>query len=519
MSSRIPNPSIPQLNSSTVLDWWDRTITKGLTPATIDITKYHPHSASKFDEIDFLHLKALWTSHEVTGLHVTNLVDARYVQEAEACINNNQWLKFFYNNSPDLLKEDNKKLPIDKLGPFANVQYLLGHTKGVMGAGRRFAGESPKLLRRSARIHNALSQKMQGLTLTDQKRQASPPPKAAAGVSGGGGGGGGVGAQPASSAATRPQTPTRGRSPPGSSSDRPVDIPATADLEVISPEGLAMDASRSDDEEIVNMSLITLLITTTMCAGLKGLTWLPTRKVLLLGPLNHHVCEARTDGFLRAPDGSTLGIVEVKPYNRMTNLQKIEWQEACQMAAWISNCLDPKYPGKRDEGLLPDFQKGGGKKPEAAASPAKLKRRVMISQDYMYLYITIAEWGLEYEHYLTGGQRPPTPPSKEPSPLGPKAAAASNKKTTGTSSPASAAAPATTRTKPTPDDKKPEKFLHMHNYGPYKLTSPDHIKQFLRNVLALTLALNSRVTGPRLPGAGAGAPPTGAAARTPSPPK
>ena len=40
----------------------------------------------------------------------------------------------------------------------------------------------------------------------------------------------------------------------------------------------------------------------------------------------------------------------------------------------------------------------------------------MISQDYRYLYITVAEWGREYEEYLYGRARPRTPPSQTASP-------------------------------------------------------------------------------------------------------
>lgn len=136
----------------------------------------------------------------------------------------------------------------------------------------------------------------------------------------------------------------------------------TAALEVFSPESMELEKARSEDEEIVNTALINLLITMTLCSGIagmrgrEGLQWLPKRQSFSLGSANNAVCEARTDGLLRSVGNSgpsgTLAILEAKPYPRDEAQAKIEWQEACQMAAWISTTMREKTAEKRRAGAL-----------------------------------------------------------------------------------------------------------------------------------------------------------------------
>jgi hypothetical protein len=154
-------------------------------------------------------------------------------------------------------------------------------------------------------------------------------------------------------------------------------VVATVELDVISPESKELEKERSKDEEIVNTALVQLLVCITLCSGIgtikgrEGLKWLPRREVFRLGPAGKPVCEARTDGVLRKMGNPkcTLAILEVKPYTRRSNLQRIEWQEACQMAAWISTSLGEKTAEKRREGILRtsgwmDFIPPGGTVPK-----------------------------------------------------------------------------------------------------------------------------------------------------------
>lgn len=75
------------------------------------------------------------------------------------------------------------------------------------------------------------------------------------------------------------------------------------------------------------------------------------------------VLEARTDGLLKANDGSLypLAIVECKAYVRMANQKMIEWQEGAQMACLISNSPRVPMTNYPDHGLL-DSPHGSGMK-------------------------------------------------------------------------------------------------------------------------------------------------------------
>jgi hypothetical protein len=224
------------------------------------------------------------------------------------------------------------------------VHWWLDLTKAVNNRGKVNGDEEVKI-RRSERLKNkqertavekaqadALSRELGALTLHGQPSQ-------------------------------RPRTPPRAPTTPDSQVHRPSSsgLVATHELDVISPESMSLEKERSKDEEIVNSALLHLLVTTTLCSGIyaipggKDLAWLPTRQSFRLGPPNRPVCEARTDGLLykTGDQDCILAILEVKPYTRSGASQlKIEWQEACQMAAWISTSLDQKSKEKRKEGIL-----------------------------------------------------------------------------------------------------------------------------------------------------------------------
>lgn len=170
--------------------------------------------------------------------------------------------------------------------------------------------------------------------------------------------------------------PPRTPSPPSTTPSPPRAL-ATHELDAIDPNTAALEKHRSRDEDSVNMALVLLLDTVTICSGInkiagrQGLSWMATRQAFNVGPASNPVCEARTDGVLvtREHPPRTLAILEVKPFERnagkMTR-NRIEWQEACQMAAWISDSLSQKTAEKRNEGVL---RLKNGKKGYVVSSP------------------------------------------------------------------------------------------------------------------------------------------------------
>ncbi|KAL2255705.1 hypothetical protein VTK26DRAFT_2865 [Humicola hyalothermophila] len=125
-----------------------------------------------------------------------------------------------------------------------------------------------------------------------------------------------------------------------------------------------LEKDRSRHEDSVNMALLLLLDVTTICSGIQkekgrqGLTWLATRQSFRLGSAGNSLCEARTDGLLvmDGPTPLTLAILEVKPYRRTSDQFKIEWQEACQMAAWISSSLREEIHADSTASTSPIFK-------------------------------------------------------------------------------------------------------------------------------------------------------------------
>lgn len=108
------------------------------------------------------------------------------------------------------------------------------------------------------------------------------------------------------------------------------------------------------------------------------------------------------------------------------------------------------------------------------------------------MYITVGEWGEGYKSYLGGGgPRPVTPPSKHSSPTHNRGRADAKSATTPAEPQPQANLAQTAGPKEaTPEDLNEGNFLIMNCYGAYSLDDPQHVKLFIRNVLALMLELS-----------------------------
>lgn len=350
-------------NPSTPSEWWKKAKIIVPDPAHLDILTYEAHSASKFDETDFIYLKALWKNKSVIKFHVSDYVRAEYVRQAHEFIGRTasppseqgqpvhslrQSMITFINTAADPFRPTD---PVNaQLGAFLVTKWLLEQTRPINDEGQRVGGDTLKIVRRSARLKQKreaeaatereeegsfLNEQMEALTIN---RSATPP--------------------------AAPQTPAF----------QMIGVTAamadTHELDVISPESMGLETVRSEDEEIVNSALVNLLAAITLCSGImsmkgrEGLQWVPKRQCFSLGSAKNTVCEARTDGLLRNLGNSKRGplaILEVKPYMRHSSQPKIEWQEACQMAAWISTTLSERTAEKRRAGCLSTGDNGKGR--------------------------------------------------------------------------------------------------------------------------------------------------------------
>ncbi|KAJ4324546.1 hypothetical protein N0V84_003825 [Fusarium piperis] len=256
---------------------------------------------------------------------------------------------------------------------------------------------------------------------------------------------------------------------------------------------------------IINMTLLVLL--QGVCMPLlqqptyKQYSWSAVHKEFSVShpnPDDHtirsKVMTARTDGCLQVkrdhqgPDSTdTLAIIEVKPYRRTqpeNNEKAVQIQEGASMAAWIST--------EGTNGLLPTL------------SRSKKYRRLLISQDFDEVYVTIAEYDDLYVQYIRGdnirwpeitteatqgrsSDDPPPPPTALPTQ-------------------ASTQLPSRSRPLPvTPNEPRPEGtsqapkqsmykdmkseaggFLVMHQFHPFKLDTPAHIEELILLLCSLT---------------------------------
>ncbi|EHK22329.1 uncharacterized protein TRIVIDRAFT_209104 [Trichoderma virens Gv29-8] len=149
--------------------------------------------------------------------------------------------------------------------------------------------------------------------------------------------------------------------------------------------------SRPPDEEIINMSLVLLLEGLCMHdPELRGkVGWYPIRKPFSVTQAGVKVMTARTDGCLQLihpdkldEDSPSLAILEAKADLRTKDSSPVYLQEGAEMAAWISS--EPNH------GLLHGSQEAG------------IYRRVLISQNFNQVFVTIAEYDEDYIHYITG---------------------------------------------------------------------------------------------------------------------
>ncbi|KAK3290898.1 uncharacterized protein B0H64DRAFT_446713 [Chaetomium fimeti] len=388
--------------------WWEKATAITLDSVHPNLLNYKAHSASNFDETDFIYLKALWRNKSVDQFHINDYVRPEYVSKADEFVGQNpspvsgqaqqslsplrQSMIAFINTAAAPFGLD---LPFNvELGPFSLSKMLLDQAKRANNEGRD-VGDTLKLFRRldgpnqegqnnTAAEHVPLDEQLTALTI----------------------------GRPTS----RSQT----------------------------PGALDSEQDRSWDEEIVRLSLHSLLTSITLCSGngdLDGrgaLEWVLTRQTFSLGLAGNIVYKVRTDGLLRNPENPNcrdpLVILDVKPYMRHLSRRNIEWQEACQMAAWISETLRATSPEKRRAGVL------------TTSDDTNRRRRILISQNYRSLYITVGEWGEGYESYLKDGVRSATLDQGN--------------------------------------------FLTMNCHGAYSLDNQEHMALFIRNLLALMMELS-----------------------------
>jgi hypothetical protein len=141
------------------------------------------------------------------------------------------------------------------------------------------------------------------------------------------------------------------------------------------PDGLSpahpSEFTPSEDEILVNMAFVLLLNALTEPDGTmrsKGYRWLPNREAVKIfnslpasgaggtvvgNKAADKLLEARTDGCLRHTEHNlSAALVEVKPCVREQNLERIQWQEGVQMAAYIYKLLYTDRPANEKFGLL-----------------------------------------------------------------------------------------------------------------------------------------------------------------------
>ncbi|RDH37517.1 hypothetical protein BDQ94DRAFT_157058 [Aspergillus welwitschiae] len=139
-----------------------------------------------------------------------------------------------------------------------------------------------------------------------------------------------------------------------------------------------------DDEQIVNVALVSFLQALTDYFPSLGSSWTIHRKPLK-AKFNDAEYEARTDGYLRGKvDGEVRALIEVKAALREHSRLEIRMQEGAQMVAWLKNY--PQSPGK-----FPF-------------------RRFHVSQDRHQIWLSFAEYDDEYIRYIVHGLQDPERP-------------------------------------------------------------------------------------------------------------
>ncbi|KAM5343288.1 hypothetical protein ACJ41O_014254 [Fusarium nematophilum] len=380
-------------------------------------------SASKLKYEDWMLLRVIWPSHH--GQPTYNSVFGSAGQEwrarAEAALSPEPWMQALLagDNHPlawsilapwKLSANDiSRRLPAqldlpsgavyDDLDPFRVVV----EPSDPRSRPRRNTSGKPSDPFETA---EAKSQQMKKYieTYDPQSSSAYPPPPARPGHSR-------PGDKPPSSAS--PNSSTGRRASPSDANSG------------LSLEGRLINKHRPD-EAIINMSLVLLLQGVTMSLlqtkKYEPYDWTILHKLFSVtqpnpdnGSKRTRLLTAKSDGCLQVsrpgqdPDnGDTLAIIEVKPYRRLNpvkNAAAVRVQEGAEMAAWIST--EPR------RGLLPASAKKG------------TYRRLLVSQDFDEIYITIAEFDEAYVRYIRGDsvswplasrRAPEDSPSRDPRP-------------------------------------------------------------------------------------------------------
>ncbi|KAK4232871.1 hypothetical protein C8A03DRAFT_39474 [Achaetomium macrosporum] len=142
-------------------------------PAQLNILTYEAHSASKFDETDFIHLKALWKNKSVTEFRIGDYVRAEYVNKAREFVGQKSGPPFEQGQQPVCSLRQSMVTFINTVAaPFrpndpVNVQlgaclitkWLLEQTKSVNNQGQHVGGDTIKIVRRSARLEGTGSRR------------------------------------------------------------------------------------------------------------------------------------------------------------------------------------------------------------------------------------------------------------------------------------------------------------------------------------------------------------------------
>lgn len=165
-----------------------------------------------------------------------------------------------------------------------------------------------------------------------------------------------------------------------------------------------LETDRRDDEEIVNVALYLFLNSATLCSPTSSARWVARRQLFEFGRGTTKAFKARTDGVLEGEGGAIRAIMEVKPYQRVIQQQVIQWQETCEMVAWIYERGEDEISFVRDGETYKRYQ---CLCPRIVQSASRLvltvkTRRILISQDYDEIFLIFAEYSDKYKEFLHG---------------------------------------------------------------------------------------------------------------------
>ncbi|ERT01852.1 hypothetical protein HMPREF1624_00146 [Sporothrix schenckii ATCC 58251] len=293
------------LNPRTQSEWARTARSEGLNPETVTPFNRKYGSASVLKFAEFLNLKVLWNRRPAQDFRIGDFVHEGPMTEA-----NRIDLRELRNVVGTVKGEDphpSNRLK-DKSAPPPNGLFTTFHyfTHLVMRSQSRDHQASPKISRPRRNAPRIMPDNI----ITDlEKLHLGDTPRAL-------------------DLRTSPRTPATQLGPGNEDFGTPFvgEVPP-----------------RTEYEATVNMGLITMLCAIRLhCSSLKDGHWLPDPKPFdLRDPTTRDspaILQARVDGYLskKGQFDTAFAIVEVKPYSRTLKRKKIEWQEAAQMAAWVS---------------------------------------------------------------------------------------------------------------------------------------------------------------------------------------